>query len=202
MARPSLRVTHVVVVVATVSVLAACNGTSSDPVKNSSPPSSISVPPAPTEISDPLRLDSYRARPCSVLSPRQVDGLGFDRARDHTYPKDPVPSCGLEKDGDLYHTSVVLQLDGTTASMWREEGGRPSTARSTSVRGYPAVIHPAERDADFDDTTDSVGCALSVEVSDTQGFAVGALEMPPESDPCLKMMEIAELVIANVKGDR
>lgn len=148
----STNVAHRVVAASVVAVcltaLAACEGTLPDERATLSPPLPTTVGPTRAQISEPLSLGAYQARPCSVLSRRQIARFGFDRAKEATYLMEPEPYCYLRTGDDPSDTAISLQLKGATPAMWRDEGGPPGSARSTSVSDYPAMSLRLERDPD------------------------------------------------------
>jgi hypothetical protein len=181
---------RLVLLVVTCLVVSACT---TEVQGTPSAPTGLLLPPRPREV----RLDGVD--PCSLLTPEQRAGLGFDGTPIFTDPytelfHGKVPTCtitGLSRSPIAVGVGVVTSVG---IERWRQSD-LAADVRPAQIADFPAVVAVPTRLADY--------CSVEIDVATGQmldvQFSDGGGDPPlPQEELCQRAGEVAEVLMRSL----
>ena len=189
---------------ATLFLAAACSSTPGTPspapsnagsVPSGTAPTSSDTAPGVPKVSAPLNAAKYEQDPCSLLTKEQagqfIGGL-------RTSSKDSnSPACTWNgENGDSIGVTFIPNQGGLATIYKNGRNGGSAYFEPAEVAGYPAAY------VDVSDDRKTIGCQISVGITDGEVFAVSnnlQTSSPLYGKPCPAVLKAAELVVAKLK---
>lgn len=151
------------------------------------------------KVAQPLNVGKYLQNPCSLLSSRQLQSIGFtSTAAPSAQGSDATGAqCGWNDDNASSHIGVSWQATFTNGlSDLYERKNRQKYFQPTQVEGYPAVVS-----SEFDDRAEGT-CVVYAGPTDSNVFFVRyhGFNEPQKSQSCDLAQKAAGLVIDTMRN--
>lgn len=169
-----------------------------DVAKPSTANANVSVPP----VSDPIQnLDPFEQNPCSLLTKRQADSIGFPKSEDAT--EAGQPGCRWHGNRDSRITIAIQSGEKwSLAGYYQVHANDPDAYgyfEPASITGFPAVF------ATEFDRRETGSCAMTVALSEQDVLRLVNtlfLGTAQRDNPCAQLQQTAELAVKTISAGK